>query len=124
MEKKTSFLAFLPVMLAFFTMGFVDLVGAASNHVQADLNLTEAQTYFIPSLVFFWFLIFSVPTSALMNRIGRKNTVLVSLGVTLLSLVLPIFGNSYYLMLAAFSLLGIGNAIMQTRRHPDLWSVC
>ena len=118
MEKKTSFLAFLPVMLAFFTMGFVDLVGAASNHVQADLNLTEAQTYFIPSLVFFWFLIFSVPTSALMNRIGRKNTVLVSLGVTLLSLVLPIFGNSYYLMLAAFSLLGIGNAIMQTSLNP------
>ena len=118
MEKKTSFLAFLPVMLAFFIMGFVDLVGAASNHVQADLNLTEAQTYFIPSLVFFWFLIFSVPTSALMNRIGRKNTVLVSLGVTLLSLVLPIFGNSYYLMLAAFSLLGIGNAIMQTSLNP------
>lgn len=118
MEKKTSFLAFLPVMLAFFTMGFVDLVGAASNHVQKDLQLTEAQTYFIPSLVFFWFLIFSVPTSALMNRIGRKNTVLVSLGVTLLSLVLPIFGNSYYLMLAAFSLLGIGNAIMQTSLNP------
>ena len=33
MEKKTSFLAFLPVMLTFFTMGFVDLVGAASNQV-------------------------------------------------------------------------------------------
>ena len=118
MEKKTSFLAFLPVMLTFFTMGFVDLVGAASNHVQADLHLTEAQTYFIPSLVFFWFLIFSVPTSALMNRIGRKNTVLVSLGVTLLSLVLPLFGNGYYLMLIAFSLLGIGNAIMQTSLNP------
>ena len=118
MEKKTSFLAFLPVMLTFFTMGFVDLVGAASNHVQADLGLTESQTYFIPSLVFFWFLIFSVPTSALMNRIGRKNTVLVSLGVTLLSLVLPLFGNGYYLMLIAFSLLGIGNAIMQTSLNP------
>ena len=95
MEKKTSILAFLPVMLTFFTMGFVDLVGAASNHVQADLHLTEAQTYFIPSLVFFWFLIFSVPTSALMNKIGRKNTVLVSLVVTLLSLALPLFGNGY-----------------------------
>lgn len=111
-------LSFLVVMLTFFTMGFVDLVGAASNHVQADLGLTEAQTYFIPSLVFFWFLIFSVPTSALMNRIGRKNTVLVSLGVTLLSLLLPLFGNGYYLMLAAFSLLGIGNAIMQTSLNP------
>ena len=118
MEKKTSFLAFLPVMLTFFTMGFVDLVGAASNHVQADLHLTEAQTYFIPSLVFFWFLIFSVPTSALMNKIGRKNTVLVSLVVTLLSLALPLFGNGYWLMLIAFSLLGIGNAIMQTSLNP------
>lgn len=115
MKKNLSFLV---VMLTFFTMGFVDLVGAASNHVQADLNLTESQTYFIPSLVFFWFLIFSVPTSALMNRIGRKNTVLVSLGVTLLSLILPLFGNGYYLMLAAFSLLGIGNAIMQTSLNP------
>lgn len=110
--------SFLVVMLTFFTMGFVDLVGAASNRVQADLALTEAQTYFIPSLVFFWFLIFSVPTSALMNKIGRKNTVLVSLVVTLLALLLPIFGNGYYLMLAAFSLLGIGNAIMQTSLNP------
>lgn len=110
--------SFLVVMLTFFTMGFVDLVGAASNRVQADLALTEAQTYFIPSLVFFWFLIFSVPTSALMNKIGRKNTVLVSLIVTLLALLLPIFGNGYYLMLAAFSLLGIGNAIMQTSLNP------
>ena len=117
-RQTTSKLALLPVLLTFFTMGFVDLVGAASNHVQADLALTESQTYFIPSLVFFWFLIFSVPTSALMNRIGRKNTVLVSLGVTLLSLILPLFGNGYYLMLVAFSLLGIGNAIMQTSLNP------
>lgn len=118
MKKNNSNLSFLVVMLTFFTMGFVDLVGAASNHVQLDLGLTESQTYFIPSLVFFWFLIFSVPTSALMNKIGRKNTVLVSLGVTLLSLILPLFGNGYWLMLIAFSLLGIGNAIMQTSLNP------
>lgn len=118
MKKNKSNLSFLVVMLTFFTMGFVDLVGAASNHVQLDLGLTESQTYFIPSLVFFWFLIFSVPTSALMNKIGRKNTVLVSLAVTLLSLILPLFGNGYWLMLAAFSLLGIGNAIMQTSLNP------
>lgn len=123
MSNKISRLAILSVMLTFFTMGFVDLVGAASNHVQADLALTESQTYFIPSLVFFWFLIFSVPTSTLMNRIGRKKTVLVSLIITLLSLVLPLFGNGYYLMLAAFSLLGIGNAIMQTSLNPLVTNV-
>ena len=52
----------IPVMLCFFTMGFVDLVGSATNFVKEDLSLSAAQAGFIPSLVFFWFLIFSVPT--------------------------------------------------------------
>ena len=116
--KKSSILQIIPVMFCFFAMGFVDLVGAASNFVQRDLNLSNSEANLFPSLVFFWFLIFSVPTGMLMNKIGRKNTVLVSLAVTLLSLVIPIIGNSYGLMLAAFSLLGIGNAIMQTSLNP------
>ena len=104
----------IPVMLAFFAMGFVDLVGIASNYVKADLNLTDSQANIFPSLVFFWFLIFSVPTGILMNRIGRKKTVLLSLLVTFVSLLLPVFGDSYGIMLCSFSLLGIGNALMQT----------
>ena len=60
--QKTSKFALLSVMLCFFTMGFVDLVGIASNYVQQDLGLTHAQANIMPSLVFFWFLIFSVPT--------------------------------------------------------------
>jgi fucose permease len=117
-SRKTSLMQFIPVMLCFFAMGFVDLVGTASNYVQKDLSLTDSQANLFPSLVFFWFLIFSVPTGMLMNRIGRKNTVLLSLGVTALSLIIPIFGSDYYTMLIAFSLLGIGNAIMQTSLNP------
>ncbi|MBO4417640.1 MAG: MFS transporter [Bacteroidales bacterium] len=115
MNKK---LQLIPVMLCFFAMGFVDLVGIASNYVKADLALSDAKANILPSLVFFWFLIFSLPSSMLMNRIGRKNTVLLSLVITVLSLVLPFFGSSYGIMLAAFSLLGIGNAIMQTSLNP------
>ena len=116
--SKTSKFALLSVMLCFFTMGFVDLVGIASNYVQQDLGLTHAQANIMPSLVFFWFLIFSVPTGMLMNKIGRKKTVLLSIIVTVLSLVLPLCGESYALMLCAFSLLGIGNALMQTSLNP------
>ena len=115
---KTSKFALLSVMLCFFTMGFVDLVGIASNYVQQDLGLTHAQANIMPSLVFFWFLIFSVPTGMLMNKIGRKKTVLLSILVTVLSLILPLCGESYGLMLCAFSLLGIGNALMQTSLNP------
>ncbi len=115
---KTTMAQMVPVMLCFFTMGFVDLVGSATNFVKEDLSLSAAQAGFIPSLVFFWFLIFSVPTGILMNKIGRKNTVMVSQILTVISLIMPIFFEGYYLMLIAFSLLGIGNAVMQTSLNP------
>lgn len=105
-------------MLCFFAMGFVDLVGIASNYVKEDLALNDSTANIFPSLVFFWFLIFSVPTGMLMNKIGRKNTVLLSLVVTIVSLLLPIFGETFTIMLISFSLLGIGNALMQTSLNP------
>ena len=122
-NNNNSLAKLLPMMLCFFAMGFVDLVGIASNYVKADLNLTDSQANIFPSLVFFWFLIFSVPTGMLMNRIGRKKTVLLSLVVTFASLLLPVFGDGYALMLISFSLLGIGNALMQTSLNPLLSNV-
>ena len=118
--KKTTL---VPLMLCFFCMGFVDLVGIASNYVKEDLALNDATANIFPSLVFFWFLIFSVPTGMLMNKIGRKKTVLLSLVVTVLSLLFPLFGNSFAIMLISFSLLGIGNALMQTSLNPLVSSV-
>lgn len=123
MNEKNSSLRLIPIMLAFFAMGFVDLVGIASNYLKADLGLNDSEANLFPSLVFFWFLIFSVPTGMLMNRIGRKRTVLLSLVVTFLSLLIPIFDDSYAVMLVSFSLLGIGNALMQTSLNPLLSNV-
>lgn len=122
-DNQVKIFRLVPVMLCFFAMGFVDLVGIASNYVKSDLQLTDAEANIFPSLVFFWFLIFSVPTGILMNRIGRKKTVLLSLVVTFVSLLLPVFGESYLLMLCSFSLLGIGNALMQTSLNPLLSNI-
>lgn len=121
--KKSNISLLLPIMLCFFAMGFVDLVGIASNYVKEDLHLSDGEANIFPSLVFFWFLIFSVPTGMLMNRIGRKRTVLLSLAVTVVSLLLPLFGEGYGLMLCSFSLLGIGNALMQTSLNPLVSSI-
>lgn len=113
----------IPVMLCFFAMGFVDMVGIASNYVKADLGLSDSMANTLPSLVFLWFLIFSIPTSLLMNRIGRKNTVLLSLVMTLAAMVVPVFTLDFTMLLLSFSLLGIGNAIMQTSLNPLVDSV-
>lgn len=118
MNKQNKSVYLVPLMLCFFCMGFVDLVGIASNYVKEDLALSDSVANVFPSLVFFWFLIFSVPTGMLMNRIGRKKTVVLSLAVTVFSLLLPLFGENFGVMLAAFSLLGIGNALMQTSLNP------
>lgn len=123
MNSNNKTLYLIPVMLAYFAMGFVDLVGIASNYVKADLGLSDTVANVFPSLVFFWFLIFAVPTGMLMNKIGRKKTVLLSLIVTLVSLVLPLFGETFAIMLVSFSLLGIGNALMQTSINPLVTSV-
>ena len=124
-NSNSSKLTLIPVMITFFTMGFVDLVGAVSNNMQEDFGLSDSAANFFPSLVFFWFLIFSVPTGMLMNKIGRKKTVLLSIIVTTLAVFQPLFDSfmptkesQLWLMYISFSLLGIGNAIMQTSINP------
>ena len=120
---RTSHLVLIPLILTYFAMGFVDLVGIASNYLKVDLGLTDAEANIFPSLVFFWFLIFAVPTGMLMNRIGRRKTVVLSLAITAVSLVIPIFSDAYMVMLVSFSLLGIGNALMQTSTNPLLSTI-
>ena len=119
-NNKLNYGKLLPVLFAFFAMGFVDLVDIATNYVKVDFNLSDTMANMFPSMVFFWFLIFSVPTGVMMNKIGRRNTVLVSLVVTAISLIIPVFDFAYTFwgMLLSFSLLGIGNAIMQVSLNP------
>lgn len=123
MQEKNNFSKLIPLMLAFFSMGFVDLVGTASNYVQKDLNLSDSTANVFPGMVFFWFLIFSVPTGLLMSRIGRRKTVLLSLVVTVASLLVPVFAYNYTTMLVSFALLGIGNTLMQVSLNPLLSNI-
>ena len=121
--KSRNLYTFIPIMLTFFAMGFVDLVGIATNYVKADFELTDTMANLLSSMVFLWFLVLSVPAGLLMNRIGRKKTVLLSLVVTLLSLVIPLVNYSFESMLISFTLLGIGNTIMQVSLNPLIASV-
>lgn len=112
-----------PIMVVFFTMGFVDLVGIATNYVKADFALSDTMANLMASMVFFWFFVLSIPTGLLMNKIGRKKTVLLSLIVTLPALLLPVVFYSYSTMLVSFVLLGIGNTLMQVSLNPLLASI-
>ena len=116
--KQSNLSRLLPIMFAFFTMGFVDMVGTATNYVKADFALSDTMANFLPSMVFLWFFFLSVPTGLLMNKIGKRKTVLLSLVVTALALVLPLCAYSYPVLLVSFCLLGIGNTLMQVSLNP------
>ena len=124
MERKNKIvLTLIPVMFSFFVMGFVDLVGTATNYIKADFNLSHTISNLLPSMVFFWFLIFSVPTGMMMNRIGRRKTVLISLAINAIALSIPLVNYSFISMLISFSLLGIGNTLMQVSINPLLSNI-
>ena len=113
----------IPIMFAFFAMGFVDMVGTATNYVKADFQLSDTMANFLPSMVFLWFFFLSVPIGLMMNKIGKRKTVILSLVVTALALALPLFAYSYPLMLVSFCLLGLGNTLMQVSLNPIITCV-
>ncbi len=112
-----------PILFGFFIMGFADVVGISTNYVKKDFNLSDTLSNMLPMAVFLWFLIFSVPTGMLMNRIGRKRTVQLSMVVTGVGLLVPMLSYNLPVILAAFALIGIGNTLMQVSLNPLLTNV-
>jgi len=113
----------LPVYFGFFIMGFADAVGIATNHIKKDFALTDTVANFLPMMVFLWFFIFSVPTGLLMNHIGRKKTVLLSMLIQIVALLIPLVAYNYSAMLIAFAMIGIGNTVIQVSLNPLLSNV-
>jgi fucose permease len=123
MKNENSFSRLLPVLFGFFIMGFVDVVGIATNYVKKDFALSDTLANLLPMMVFLWFAVFSVPTGLLMNSIGRKKTVALSMAVTFVAMLVPLAAYQFEVMLAAFALLGIGNTILQVSLNPLLSNV-
>ena len=108
----------IPILAGFLVMGFVDVVGIATSYVQKDFGLSDAVANMLPMAVFLWFAVCSIPVGLLMNRIGKKKTVALSMLVTLLAMLLPTVVYSYPVMLVSFALLGISNTALQVSLNP------
>lgn len=123
MDNKFSVAKVLPVLFGFFVMGFCDIVGISSDYAASAFGWSATMAGLIPSVVFIWFFLLGVPVGIMMNRIGRKNTVLLSMLVTVVGMALPLLHYDSTMTLAAYALLGIGNAILQVSVNPLLQNV-
>ena len=116
MKEKSSKKAIACVIFSFFVMGFCDIVGISSDYAQKAFGWSDTMTGLVPSMVFVWFLFFSVPAGIKMNRWGRKNTVLLGMAVTVVGTLVPLLRDSWA-CLAGYALIGIGNAILQVSQN-------
>ncbi|MDO5524210.1 MAG: MFS transporter [Bacteroidia bacterium] len=117
-SRKSNVLAPIAAFFGFFIMGFVDIVGIATNYVKNDFHLSAGAAGTLPMMVFLWFAIFSIPTGILMGKAGRKKTVLLALVLTSAAMLMPFLLYTFYAVLFAFILLGISNTILQVSLNP------
>jgi MFS transporter, FHS family, L-fucose permease len=122
-SQKVNITKILPVLMAFFVMSFVDLVGIGVDRVSKDMNLSATLAQLIPSAAFLWFLLLSVPVGVLQSRLGKKFMLNIGMGVTALGLLVPFFFYTFEMVLVGFALLGIGNTIVQVSANPLLVDV-
>jgi MFS transporter, FHS family, L-fucose permease len=112
-----------PVLMAFFVMSFVDLVGVAVDRVSTDMDLSATLAQLIPSATLLWFFLLSVPVGVMQSRLGKRNTLNIGMGVTALGLLVPFLFYTFEMVLVGFALLGIGNTIVQVSANPLLVDV-
>ncbi|WP_044059992.1 MFS transporter [Proteiniphilum acetatigenes] len=117
-NAKSGWVPKIAVFFGFFIMGFVDIVGIATNYVKVDFDLSSTLANTIPMMVFVWFAVFSIPAGILMGRIGKKKTVLLSLAITTVAMIIPFISYTFPTVLTAFALLGISNTILQVSLNP------
>lgn len=123
MKSSTMWMRLMPILFGFFVMGFVDVVGIATNYVKNDFFLSDTLANLIPMMVFLWFAVFSIPAGMIMGHIGKRNTVLFSMGITLAAMCLPMAYYNFISLLFAFALLGISNTILQVSLNPMIAQV-
>ena len=122
-NQKVNISKIAPVLMGFFVMSFVDLVGIGVDRVRKDMNLSATLAQLIPSAAFLWFLLLSVPVGVLQSRYGKRFMLNAGMVVTALGLLVPFFIYSFAAVLAGFALLGIGNTIVQVSANPLLVDV-
>ncbi len=120
MTNKMKIQHFIPVLMAFFVMSFVDLVGTGVDELKQSSDTPRYILQLIPFVAFIWFFLLSVPVGIWQDKVGKKKALNAGILVTAVGLFVPLLGNTLPVILLAFALLGIGNTIIQVSANPLL----
>lgn len=105
-------------------MGVADAMGPLSDAVEKNYQLTSLTATLLPFFVFIAFAAFSVPGGLLAGRIGKKNLLLLGLGLNAGAMLVPsVMEPGFTLLLACIFVLGIGTTFLQVAGNPIMRDV-
>jgi fucose permease len=114
----------LPILLAFFAMGFVDAMGPLASTIQKQYRLSGFMAGLLPAFAFVAFAIFSVPGGVLAARIGKKSLLVLALALGGLGVLVPsVVVPGFALLLASVFVLGVGTTLLQVAGNPIMRDV-
>jgi MFS transporter, FHS family, L-fucose permease len=114
----------LPIFLAFLAMGIADAMGPMSDAVKTQYHISNVMATLMSFFVFIAFAVFSVPSGLLAARIGKKNLLLLGLGINAIACLVPcIMSPNYPLLLTCIFFLGVGTTFLQVSGNPIMRDV-
>ena len=113
-----------PIFLAFLVMGVADAMGPMSAAAKEHYQLSSVMATLLPFFVFIAFAVFSVPGGLLAARIGKKNLLMLGLGLNAAAMLVPtLMSPSYVLLLGCIFVLGVGTTFLQVAGNPIMRDV-
>ena len=121
-DKSTTIKSMIILALLFFIFGLVSWVNTILiPYFQLTLQLSRFQSYLVTFAFYIAYLIMSIPSSFLLNKVGYKKGMMLGLWCMSLGALLFVpaaYWRIYQIFLLGLFLLGVGLAILQSAANP------
>ncbi|MGD9558955.1 MAG: sugar MFS transporter [Mangrovibacterium sp.] len=122
MDKRTSIISIAIIGLMFFIFGFVSWVNSILiPYFKFSLELSNFRSYLVAFAFYIAYLVMSVPSSLLLEKVGFKKGMMVGFLMMALGAFLFVpaaLTQTYGLFLLGLFSIGTGLAILQTAANP------
>ena len=121
-SKRDTIISIVIIGFLFFIFGFVSWINAILiPFFKIACELDHFESYFVTFAFYISYLIFSVPSSYLLKRVGFKKGIMIGFWIIALGAFIFIpaaLSRTYGLFLLGLFLIGAGLALLQTTANP------
>ena len=122
LNKRDTIISIAVIGLLFFIFGFVTWLNSILiPYFKIACQLTSFQSYLVTFCFYISYLVFSVPASYVLKRIGFKKGMMIGFWIMAVGAFLFVpaaYGRNYLLFLVGLFTMGSGLALLQTASNP------